>query len=271
MNPIFDRQGGNSPSFGDLTGRVALVTGAGRGIGPGIVEALADAGADVVINAYTPAFAVPLAERIAKTSGRRVEAVVADATTVAGTNEIVARTVELLDSLDILVNGVGDALPGPLVSWSGDSAVPLPFADVRKVMDLNLTSALLMCQAAASELGRSTAGTVINVAGAAAVKGGAGMVVYAAAKAGVVALTRSLALEWATRGIRVNAVAPGIVPDPGNPGMFDEATAERYLATVPLGRFGTPGDVGALVRFLASDQASYLTGQTIFVDGGLTL
>jgi NAD(P)-dependent dehydrogenase (short-subunit alcohol dehydrogenase family) len=257
--------------FADLTGRVALITGAGRGIGPGIAAALADAGADVAINAYSDAYVVPLAARLANATGRRVIPVVGDATTTAGVAGIVGNVLDRLATIDILVNGVGDAIPGPLAMLPGQDTDPVTDADITRVIDLNLTSTLLTSRAVAPILIARGGGAVVNIAGAAALRGGAGMAVYTAAKAAVTGLTRALALEWAPAAIRVNAVAPGIVPDPDRPDFFDSDTAARYRATIPARRFGTPREVGDLVRYLVSAEASYLTGQTVYLDGGLTL
>jgi NAD(P)-dependent dehydrogenase (short-subunit alcohol dehydrogenase family) len=257
--------------FGDLTGRVALITGAGRGIGPGIAAALADAGADVAINAYTGAYVVPLAARLTNTTGRRVIPVVGDATTTAGVAGIVGNVLDRFAAIDILVNGVGDAIPGPLALLPDQDAAPVTDADITRIVDLNLTSTLLASRAVAPVLIARGGGVVVNIAGAAALRGGGGMAVYTAAKAAVAGLTRALALEWAQVAIRVNAVAPGIVPDPDRPDFFDPDTAARYRATIPARRFGTPREVGDLVRYLASAEASYLTGQTVYLDGGLTL
>ena len=257
--------------FGDLSGRVALITGAGRGIGPGIAAALADAGADVAVNAYTDTYVVPLAARLAGSASGRVIPVVGDASTSSGVADIVAAVLDQLTTIDILVNGVGDAIPGPLAALPGQDSAPVTDADITHVVDLNLTSTLLTSRAVAPVLITRGSGVVINIAGAAALRGGAGRAVYTAAKTAVAGLTRALALEWAPVGIRVNAVAPGIVPDPDRPDFFDPDTAARYLSTIPARRFGTPREVGDLVRYLASDQASYLTGQTIYLDGGLTL
>jgi 3-oxoacyl-[acyl-carrier protein] reductase len=258
-------------NFGDLTGRVVLITGAGRGIGPGIAAALSDAGADVAINAYTGTYVEPLAARIAQSSGRRVIAVVGDATTPSGIRSIVDPVIDQFGTIDILVNAVGDAIAGPLVALPGEGGTPITEADISRILDLNLTSALLTSRAVAPTLIAKSGGAIVNIAGAAALRGGAGMAVYTAAKAAIAGLTRALALEWASAGIRVNAVAPGIFPDPDRPDFFEPEVAERYLRTIPLGRFGTPREVGDLIRYLVSDEAAYLTGQTIYLDGGLTL
>jgi 3-oxoacyl-[acyl-carrier protein] reductase len=250
---------------------VALITGAGRGIGPGIAAALADAGADVAINAYTEAYVAPLAARVGQATGREVIACVGDATTPDGVKAIVDRVIDRFGTIDILVNAVGDAIAGPLVALPGHSATPVTEADISRIMDLNLTSALLTSRAVAPTFIAKNGGAIVNIAGAAALRGGAGIAVYAAAKAAITGLTRALALEWASSGVRVNAVAPGIVPDPDRADFFEPEAAQRYLATIPARRFGTPREVGDLIRYLVSNEAAYLTGQTIYLDGGLTL
>ena len=256
--------------FCDLSGRRVLITGAGRGIGPGIVAALADAGAHVAVNAYTATFVTPLAEQVAASTGRRVVPVVGDATTPESTRAIVATATSELGGLDVLVNCLGDAIPGPLVALPGEAAAPLSDDDVRRVMDVNLTSAIWVSRAVAPLLVSAGGGAVVNVSGAAAVRGGGGMAVYAAAKTALAGLTRALAIEWAPVGIRVNAVAPGIVPDPAVPDFLDPATEAALLSTIPARRFGRPREIGDVVRFLVSDEAAYLTGATVHVDGGLT-
>ena len=257
-------------SFCDLSGMRVLITGAGRGIGPGIVEALADAGADVVVNAYTSTFVEPVAERVAERTGRRIVPVVGDATTAEGTRALAAAAVEALGGLDVLVNCLGDAIPGPLVELPASAGGAVSDDDVRRVMDLNVTGAIWASRAVAPLLVAGGGGVVVNISGAAAVRGGGGMAVYTAAKTAITGLTRALAIEWAPVGIRVNAVAPGIVPDPAVPDFFDPATEAALLPTIPARRFGRPREVGDLVRFLVSDEAAYLTGATIHLDGGLT-
>jgi NAD(P)-dependent dehydrogenase (short-subunit alcohol dehydrogenase family) len=257
--------------FGDLSGRVALVTGAGRGIGPGIAEALAEAGAKVAINAYSPRYVEAQARRIARVTGATVEPIVGDATSEDGVESILDRAQTLFGGVDICVNGVGDAIAGPFAELGGGEIGAQSVDEIGRIVDLNLTAALLMCRAVAPILASRSGGVVINIAGGAAARGGGGLAAYAAAKTAVVGLTRALALEWAQHGIRVNAIAPGIFPDPDRPDFFDPATAARYMETIPQRRFGTPIEVGHLTRFIASDEASYLTGQTIYLDGGITL
>ena len=256
--------------FADLTGRLALVTGAGRGIGAGIVESLSAAGAMVAVNAFTEASATRRAETVAARTGGRVVAVPGDATTPEGVRAIVDTAVAELGGLDICVNAVGDAIMGPLADLPGGSPAP-DDAEIARILDLNLVSAIWTSRIVAPVLAARGGGVLVHVAGAAAVRGGAQLAVYAAGKSGIVGLTRALALEWAPANIRVNAISPGIVPDPEIPDFFTAEQAATYVTGIPAGRFGHPDEFGDLVRYLVSDEARYLTGQAITLDGGLTL
>lgn len=248
----------------DLTGRVALVTGAGRGIGKGIAQVLAEAGADVVINSLTPTHVTPLAAEIAGATGRRVVPLVADVTRPEEAGRAVERVLDEFGRLDVLVNNLGDAIQKPLVALSDE--------DLRLILDLNLTATLLCSRAAGPHLLARGSGKVINVGSFASARGGARMTIYAAAKSALVGFTRALALEWAPHGVQVNAVAPGLFPDPVTTGEAGYAErVERARRTVPAGREGRLREVGLLALYLASPAADYMTGQTLYLDGGLTL
>jgi len=255
----------------DLAGKVLFVTGAGRGIGRGIAEVAAEAGADVAVNALTPRYVEEVAERIAKESGRRVVPIVGDVTTPAGATDAVARVVAQLGGIDVLVNCLGDAIGKPLVALPGDEREAMTDDDVARVMDLNL-NATIACTRAAGPLLFGRPGTsVVNISSFAAARRGNGSVIYATAKTALTGFTRALALEWAPFGVRVNAVAPGSFPDPVTSGERYEASRARLAGEVPLGRAGDVREIGYAVRFLASDAAAYITGQTLHVDGGTTL
>ncbi|MBO0713328.1 MAG: SDR family oxidoreductase [Acidimicrobiales bacterium] len=260
-----------APGAADISGKVMFVTGAGRGIGRGIAEVAAESGADVAINALTPRYVEGVAERLAKETGRRVVPIVGDVTTPAGAAEATASVIAELGRLDILVNCLGDAIAKPLASPPDGERQGMTDEEVQKVMDLNL-SATIACTRAASDhlLGRRS-GRVVNISSFAAARRGAGTVIYATAKTALTGFTRALALEWAPYGITVNAVAPGSFPDPVTSGdRFEEARA-RIAGEVPLGRAGEVREIGYAVRFLASPDADYITGQTLYVDGGMSL
>jgi NAD(P)-dependent dehydrogenase (short-subunit alcohol dehydrogenase family) len=257
----------------DLTGKVAFVTGAGRGIGKGIAEVLAEAGADVVINALTPEHAEPLARRLRAATGRRVVSLSADVTRRAEVERAVARILAEFGAIDVLVNNLGDAIRHPLVprpDRAEDAA--LPDADLQRIVDLNFTATLLCTRVVGPHMLARRSGKVINVSSFAALKGTPELTVYAAAKAALVGFTRSLALEWAPYGIQVNAIAPGLFPDPVTVGEEGyRRRVEEAQRHVPLGREGRVREVGLLALYLASAASDYMTGQTLVLDGGWTL
>lgn len=258
------------PEF-DLTGKVALVTGAGRGIGTGIGEVFAEAGADVVLNALTPRWVERRASAIAEATGRKVVAVVADVTRPHEVTEMMRRVLGAFGRLDILVNNLGDSIPGPLVSLPGAGDAGVTDADVAKVLDLNLVAAVHCTRAVGRHLLERRTGKVINVSSYSARRARANQTLYTAAKTALLGFTQSLAVEWAPFGIQVNAIAPGVFPDVltvGEDGYRRAVVdAERR---VPLGRVGQLREVGLLALYLASAASDYMTGQVLCLDGGLT-
>jgi NAD(P)-dependent dehydrogenase (short-subunit alcohol dehydrogenase family) len=258
----------------ELHGKVAFVTGAGRGIGTGIAWALAEAGADVVINSLTDRHVMRVAAEIARDTGRRVVPLVADVTKPAEVERAVARVHSELGGLHVLVNNLGDAIRKPLVPLPGGDANATPLADseLRTIVDLNLTATVLCSRAAGPGMLARRAGKVINIGSFASARGGLELTIYAAAKTGLVGFTRALALEWAPYGVQVNAIAPGYFPDPITAGEAGYAQqVERARKAVPLGREGKLREVGLLAVYLASGASDYMTGQTLYLDGGLTL
>jgi NAD(P)-dependent dehydrogenase (short-subunit alcohol dehydrogenase family) len=254
----------------DLTGRVAFVTGAGRGIGKGIAQVLAEAGADVVINSLTDKYVTPLAADIARATGRRVVPLVADVTRTDAVERAVAWILREFGALDVLVNNLGDSIRKPLVPPPGGE--PLTDDELKLVMDLNLTSAILCTRAVGPHMLARRSGKVVNISSFAALRGGASLTIYSAAKAGMVGFTRALALEWAPHDVHVNAVAPGYFPDPVTVGETGYAERVEHARTaVPLGRVGELREVGLAVLYLASRASDYMTGQTLYLDGGWTL
>jgi len=249
-----------------LQGKTAIVTGAGRGgrgIGQGIALALANAGADVLITARTnvaDAEAVAEAVREAGTKGIAAPCDVSDAASVEALFS--AALAQLSGRVDILVNNAGITRDGLLLRMSEE--------DWDAVLDANLKGTFLCTRAAAKLMIKQRSGRIINITSVMGQVGNPGQANYSASKAGIVGFTRTVARELGSRGITVNAVAPGFIETNMTDALKEEARAQ-ILTKVPLNRLGTPEDVGGVVAFLASDAASYITGQVITVDGGMTV
>jgi 3-oxoacyl-[acyl-carrier protein] reductase len=243
-----------------LTGQVALVTGASRGIGAAIAKELAAAGATVVVNyASSPAAAEAVVAEITAAGGKAwaQQANVADEEQVDG---LVKAVLEKEGRLDVLVNNAGITRDGLLMRMKS--------ADWQSVIDLNLTGVFLCTRAVSRSMLKARSGRIINITSVVGLMGNPGQANYSAAKAGVIGLTRSSAAEFASRGVTVNAVAPGFIESD----MTAELDKEPILAAIPLGRMGQPGEVASAVRFLAADPAAaYMTGQVLQVDGGLVM
>src|SRR5436190_21832871 len=197
----------------DVTGKVVFITGAGRGIGKGIAQVLANAGADIALNALTPKYVEPLAAEIAKASGRRVEPIVADVTKADSVRAAVDSVLAKFGRIDVLVNALGDSIRKPLVKLPGKDVAAVSDDELRFIIDINLTEALLCTRAVGPHMLERRSGKVINIASWTAVQGGGELVLYTAAKAALAGFTRAQALEWAPYGVHVNAIAPGIFPD----------------------------------------------------------
>lgn len=262
------------PSEFDITDKVVFVTGAGRGIGKGIAQVLAEAGADVAINALTPKYVEPLAKKVAAASGRRVVPIVADMTRATGVQGAIDEVMTTFGRIDVLVNGLGDSIHKPLVGLPGSDAAGTVISDddLRFIMDVNLTEALLTTRAVGPHMLARGSGKVINVASWVAHGRGRDIVLYTTAKTALAGFTRSLALEWAPHGVQVNCLAPGLFPDIVTSGEARmQRSAERAKVEVPLGRTGQLREAGLLALYLASSASDYMTGQTILLDGGLAL
>jgi len=239
------------PEFASLEGKTALVTGASRGIGRAIAEELARAGASVVLGYRS---GKDEAEGLAAELGGR--AVQAD----VSSPEEAKRLVEEAGDLDILVNNAGLTRDGVLARMSDE--------DWRTVIDTNLSSVFYTCRAVTRGMMKRRAGSIVNVSSIVGVHGNWGQTNYAASKAGIIGFTKSLARELGSRGVRANVVAPGYVKTQLTEVLPQEATA-AMLAATPLGRLGEPEDVAGAVRFLCSDDASFITGEVVLVDGGM--
>lgn len=266
-----------TPHEYSIEDKIFVAVGAARGIGRGVVEVLAEAGADGAVTALTPIHVLPLAERLAKRTGRRLLGLVADGTSTAAMEAVLEQVLQEFGRIDIWVNAVGDAIPSPLVplptqGQAQPRSEPVTDTTMRQVLDINLASVVIGCRTIGRYFVERGHGRIINIGSFAGSRGGANISLYTAAKAGVEGLTRALALEWAPYGVTVNCISPGSFPDPEH--LAPEALArndERLRATVPLRRGGNPREVGLLALYLASDAAAYMTGQSINLDGGSTL
>jgi 3-oxoacyl-[acyl-carrier protein] reductase len=237
--------------FASLDGKLALVTGASRGIGRAIAEELARAGASVVVGYRSgKAEAEELAAAI---GGRAIQADVSDAGEAR-------RLVDEAGDIDVLVNNAGLTRDGLLARMSDD--------DWRRVIETNLSSVFYTCRAVTRPMMKKRRGSIINISSIVGVHGNWGQTNYGASKAGIIGFTKSLARELGSRNIRANVVAPGYVKTALTEVLPDEATAAMVQQT-PLGRVADPEEIAGAVRFLASDQASFITGDVLLVDGGL--
>jgi 3-oxoacyl-[acyl-carrier protein] reductase len=243
-----------------MQGRVALVTGASRGIGRAVAEQLAAAGARVAVNYVTHSEAAANVVSRIRDQGGDALSVQADVRSAEAVDGMVQQVAEALGPIDILVNNAGITRDGLLAR--------MPAGDWLDVIDTNLTGAFYCTRAVLRQMMRRRWGRIINISSVAGLAGNAGQSNYAAAKAGLVGLTRSLAKEVGSRNITVNAVAPGFVETDLTSGLRQE-WREQVLSVTPAGRFGAPEEVASMVLFLASEEAAYITGQVISVDGGL--
>jgi gluconate 5-dehydrogenase len=248
----------------DLTGRTAIVTGGSRGLGEEMAEGLAEAGASVMICARREQWLGPTLDAM-RQRGFAAEGMLCDVSKPAEVEAVVEKTVAAFGRVDILLNNAG-------ISW-GAEPEEMPLDKWQKVVDVNLTGAFLFAQAAGREMLKREHGCIINIASIAGLHcsvNGPHYVGYAATKAGLLGLTRELAGTWGRRGIRVNAIAPGFFPSRLTEGVIDRAEG-AIKAGAPIPRVGAAGELKGVAVFLASDASSYITGQTIVVDGGRTI
>jgi 3-oxoacyl-[acyl-carrier protein] reductase len=242
----------------DLSGKVALVTGASRGIGGAIATLLAARGAHVVAGAREQNAAATVAA--VQAAGGRADLATLDVTDPKSVDAVVAGTLERHGRLDILVNNAGIARDQLMLRMKRD--------DWDQVIATNLTAAFTCMQAAIKPMLRQRGGRIISVSSVVGQMGNAGQANYAAAKAGLIGLTKTMARELASRQITVNAVSPGFVETDMTRAIAEKSQGD-WMTHIPLGRIGTPADVAAAVCFLASDEASYITGQVLAVNGGM--
>ena len=246
----------------NLTGKVALVTGASRGIGQATAIDLAKAGADIVVNFIgNEAVAQETVEAI-EALGRKAIKIKADVGNADDVQAMVDEAIAAFGHIDILVNNAGITRDGLLIRMKD--------SDWDDVLNINLKGVYLVTKAVAKLMVKQRAGRIINMTSVSGVTGNVGQANYAAAKAGVIGFTKTCAKELAARGITVNAVAPGFI-ETAMTDLLPEKIKEGIAATVPFGRMGQPEEIASVVTFLASDFASYITGQVLNVDGGMVM
>lgn len=242
--------------------RVALVTGSSRGIGRATALRLGELGYRVAVHySSSEAAAAEVREKIT-VSGAEAEAFEADVADPEACQALVKAVVERFGGLDVLVNNAGITRDGLVLRMKDD--------DWRSVIDTNLSAAFYLSRTALRSMLKSTAGRIVNVSSVVALRGNAGQANYIAAKAGLVGLTKALAREYGGRGITVNAVAPGFIESDMTASLSDELR-EAYLREIPAGRFGSLADVANAIAFLVSEEAGYVNGQTLAVDGGMVM
>jgi 3-oxoacyl-[acyl-carrier protein] reductase len=242
----------------DLSGKVAIVTGASRGIGRGVAVMLASAGAHVVAAARGENAAGTVAE--IQAAGGKAEAVPLELTDTASIGAMLSRVIDRHGRIDILVNNAGVARDQLMLRMKRE--------DWDQVIGTNLTAAFVLVQAVLKPMIKQRAGRIISISSVVGQTGNAGQTNYAASKAGLIGFSMALARELASRNITVNVVAPGLIETDMTKAITERAQGD-WAAQIPLGRLGTAADVAAAVCFLASDEASYITGQVLAVNGGM--
>ena len=246
-----------------LEGRTALITRGSKGLGRAIADALAGAGTDVCLVSRHADQAEAAAAEIRAATGRRAVAIAADVSDSAQVNRMVERAIGELGHLDILVNNAGMNIRNPVVDYSDE--------DWHKVLNTNLSSAFYCCRAIGPHLIERGWGRVVNLASIMALTSLPGRAAYTASKAGLIGLTKTLALEWAPHGVTVNAICPGPFATEMNlPLLENPEVREQFTSRIPLGRWGNVEEVGAAALYLCSEPAAFVTGTTLYIDGGWT-
>ena len=246
-----------------LDGKTAFVTGAGKGLGRAIALGFARAGADVALVSRTRKDLESLAGEV-RALGRRALVAVADVTRSADVDAAIGQALEEFGRLDVMVHSAGGSLRKP--------SLELKDADWDYVIAANLTSTFLVCRAAGKVMTAQRSGSIINISSAAGLRGRPTNAPYSAAKAGVINLSRALAMEWAGKGVRVNVIAPGRFLTPLTEAeMSDPAAYADFVKKIPLGRIGRPEELEEIAVWLASDASSFVTGSVLVIDGGQTL
>lgn len=246
----------------DLSGRVAIVTGGSRGIGRATAERLAASGATVVVNYRGNAAAAEATVAAITAAGGKALAVQGDVSQPADVEHLVKTALEQFGRIDILVNNAGITRDNLLLRMKE--------SDFDEVIATNLRGVFLCTRAVLRPMTKQRFGRIINITSVIGLIGNAGQANYAAAKAGIIGFTKSTAREMASRGITVNAIAPGFIETEMTDALNEE-TRKAILATIPLGRFGQPAEVAGLICFLASDAGAYISGQTLTIDGGMVM
>lgn len=245
-----------------LKGKTAVITGAGRGIGKAIALTFASYGANIVVNDIPSSdYAIQTVNEI-KETGVQAIFVPGDVRSIDDVKNLIDTAVETFGSVDILVNNAGVTRDNLMLRMSED--------DWDLVMDINLKGAFNCTKTAVRPMMKQKSGVIINITSVVGEMGNAGQANYSASKAGLIGLTKTTAKEFAKKGIRANAVAPGFIKSDMTDKLSDEVK-EKYYEGIPLARFGEVSDIAEAVAFLASDRASYITGQVINVDGGLVM
>lgn len=245
-----------------LTGKIALVTGASRGIGRAIAVRLADEGAAVIVNYSGSREKAEEVVSLIKNAGGKAQAVRCDVSDFEACGALAKAVIEEYGRLDILVNNAGITRDGLIMRMTEQ--------DYDAVLDTNLKGAFNMIRHFSRSFLKQRSGRIINISSVSGVMGNAGQANYSASKAGLIGLTKSAARELASRGICVNAVAPGFI-DTDMTGNMPDSAKESLKGLIPMGHIGTPEDVAAAVAFLADDASAYITGQVICVDGGMAI
>lgn len=242
--------------------KAAIVTGASRGIGRATAVRLAKMGMDIVFTYNSGSEAAEETKAVCEAEGARVLAVQADVSKSENCDELVAKTLEFCGRIDVLVNNAGITRDGLIIRMTDEQ--------FDQVIDTNLNGAFYMMRAVSKQMMKQRCGRIINISSVVGVMGNAGQVNYAASKAGIIGMTKSLARELASRKVTVNAIAPGMIATDMTAVMSDKAK-EAMKAAIPVGEMGKPEDIAAAVAFLASEDAGYITGQVICVDGGMAI